>query len=321
LGWMSFQPLLGVTGVINDFNIAMTSAGRLFELMDQAPAVRDPEKKQPFPSGEPLNLAFECVTFCYPGPVVEPAESMNVNDCLPIDSQSGTLRNVLQGASFEIPFGRTVALVGESGAGKSTLISLLLRFWDPRQGRITLGGIDIRRFSLAELREHIAVVSQQTYIFNISLRDNIRIGKPDASDDEIIEAARRARLHDFIQSLPQAYDTQAGEMGSRFSGGQRQRLALARAFLKNAPILVFDEATANLDPETERDVQLAAREAMHGRTTIILAHRLSAVRDVDEIFVLERGSLVERGKHDALLSMGGLYTRLFARQQDLLDEF
>ncbi|MFQ3684334.1 thiol reductant ABC exporter subunit CydC [Roseiflexus sp.] len=319
LSWMAFQPLSGVTGVINDFSVAMTSAARVFELMDLPPAVRDPVVKQPFPSGR-LDITFESVSFAYPGSPGDLAETAQSNGrASPTRSTHG--QQAVQDVSFIIPFGWKVALVGESGAGKSTLIALLLRFWDPDAGRILINGTDIRQFSLEDLRAHIAVVSQQTYIFNTSIRENIRLGRPGASETEVIQAAKRAHLHDFILSLPHGYDTQVGEMGNRLSGGQRQRLALARAFLKDAPILVLDEATANLDPETEQDIQLALRDAMTGRTVIIVAHRLSALRDVGEALVFEHGRLVERGVHETLLARSGVYARLFTTQQDVFDEF
>ncbi|MDW8145235.1 MAG: thiol reductant ABC exporter subunit CydC [Roseiflexaceae bacterium] len=303
LGWMAFQPLLGVTGVINDFNGAMASAERLFELMDQAPAVQDPAQPRPFPVNQPLHLRFENVSFRYPQA-----------------SGEGNAQHVLHNITFDIPFGRTIAIVGRSGAGKSTLLALLLRFWDPTDGRITLNGVDIREFSLTALRHHIAVVSQNAHVFNASIRENIRLGKPSASDDEIIAAARAAHLHDFVMTLPHGYDTPVGELGNRFSGGQRQRLALARAFLKDAPILVLDEATANLDPETERAVQDALHTTRKERTTIIITHQLSTVRMADEILVLDNGRLVECGTHDALLRRNGTYAQLFAQQRDLWED-
>lgn len=300
LGWMAFQPLLGVTGVINDFNGAMASAERLFELMDQPPVVQEPARPAPFPVHQPLHLRFEHVSFHYPQAFRE-----------------GHAQHALDDVTFDIPFGRTVAIVGRSGAGKSTLLALLLRFWDPTDGRITLNDIDIRAFSLTALRDHIAVVSQNAHVFDASIRENIRLGKPTASDDEIIAAARAAHLHDFVMTLPHGYDTLVGELGNRFSGGQRQRLALARAFLKDAPILVLDEATANLDPETERDIHDALHDMRKERTTLIIAHRLSAVRTADEILVLDNGRLVEHGAHEALLNSNGIYAHLFARQRDL----
>ncbi|MDW8214934.1 MAG: thiol reductant ABC exporter subunit CydC, partial [Roseiflexaceae bacterium] len=303
LGWMAFQPLLGVSGVINDFNGAMTSAERLFELMDRPQVVQEPARPAPFPVNQPLHLRFEHVSFHYPQAFRE-----------------GNTQHALDDVTFEIPFGRTIAIVGRSGAGKSTLLALLLRFWDPTDGRITLNGIDIRAFSLTALRDHIAVVSQNAHVFNISIHENIRLGKPSASDDEVIAAARSAHLHDFVMTLPHGYDTPVGELGNRFSGGQRQRLALARAFLKDAPILVLDEATANLDPQTERDIQDVLREVRKGRTTIIIAHRLSAVRIADEILVLDSGRLVERGTHEALLDCNRVYAHLFARQRDLWED-
>ncbi len=303
LGWMAFQPLLGVTGVINDFNSAMASAKRLFELMDRPPVVRETDSPQPFPVNQPLHVRFERVSFRYPQALREENTML-----------------VLDDVTIDIPFGRTIAIVGRSGAGKSTLLALLLRFWDPTAGRITVSGIDIREFSLTALRDHIAVVSQNAHVFNTSIRENIRLGRPSASDGEIIAAAKAARLHDFVTTLPHGYDTLVGELGSRFSGGQRQRLALARALLKDAPILVLDEATANLDSETERDIQDVLHEIRRGRTTIIIAHRLSAVHTADEILVLENARLIERGTHEALLERNGIYAQLFAQQRDLWED-
>ncbi len=303
LGWMAFQPLLGVSGVINDFNGAMASAERLFTLMDQPPVVREPAHPRPFPVNQPLHLRFEHVSFCYPQ-----------------ESEEKSVQPALDNVTFEIPFGRSIAIVGRSGAGKSTLLALLLRFWDPTAGRITLNGIDIRELSLTALRDHIAVVSQNAHVFNTSIRENIRLGNPSATEQEIIAAARTARLHDFVMTLPHGYDTPVGELGNRFSGGQRQRLALARALLKHAPILVLDEATANLDPETEHAIQDALRETAEERTTIIIAHRLSAVRMADEILVLDNGRLVERGTHDDLLMRNGAYAHLFAQQRDVWED-
>lgn len=320
LEWMSFQPLLGVTAVINDFNVAMTSAARLFDLMDLPPVVQDPVEKQVFPSGA-LTITFQNVSFAYPTALdALPEADISKSKFDKFDRQNEHSQKALSDVSFEIPYGRTVALVGESGSGKSTLIALLVRFWDPQQGVISINGIDIKRFGLKDLRDHIAVVSQQTYIFNATIRQNIALARPEASDEEIIHAAKQAHLHDFIMSLPDGYDTQVGEMGSRLSGGQRQRIALARAFLKNAPILVLDEATANLDPETEQDIQAIVRLEMSKCTKIIVAHRLSTVRDADEILVFQAGRLVERGNHQTLIAKAGVYSALFESQQDLLNE-
>ncbi|MEQ8979703.1 MAG: ATP-binding cassette domain-containing protein, partial [Deltaproteobacteria bacterium] len=216
---------------------------------------------------------------------------------------------VLEGLDLDLPRGQVVALVGSSGAGKSTVAALLPRLFDVTDGRITVDGGDIRDVTLESLRANIAMVGQETYLFNDSVRDNIRYSRPDATDEQIEEAARRAYAHDFITALPDGYDTIAGERAVQLSGGQRQRLAIARAFLRDAPILILDEATSALDVESEREVQRALDALLENRTALVIAHRLSTVQRADEILVLEGGRVVERGRHEALLENDGPYRR------------
>lgn len=290
----SFGAVIGLNNVINDYRVSIVCADRLFELMDQEPAVKDHAKAR---SGllRPA-LCFDNVQFGY---------------------QPGNA--ILKGISFDLAAGEHVALVGTSGAGKSTIVNLLLRFWDATGGDIRIGGRPVSELPLEELRNMVAVVSQRNYVFNTTIGDNIRMGKPGATQAEVDQAARRANLKTWIDSLPDGYNTPVGEMGSRISGGQRQRLAIARALLKDAPILVLDEATSNLDVETEREVNAAIRELQIGRTTLTIAHRLSTVQNADRILVLEQGRVVEHGRHAQLLAERGVYARIFELQKDEVD--
>ena len=220
----------------------------------------------------------------------------------------------LKDFSLAVAPGETVALVGPSGAGKTTVFQLLLRFYDPQQGRIVLDGVPTRELSLHDLRGRIGIVPQDALVFSTSAMENIRYGKPGASDEEVIAAAHAAFAHDFLSALPEGYGTFLGERGVRLSGGQRQRIAIARAMLKNPPLLLLDEATSALDAESERMVQAALESAMRDRTTLVIAHRLATVQQADRIVVLDHGRIVEQGRHDALMVAGGVYARLAALQ-------
>jgi ATP-binding cassette subfamily C protein CydCD len=238
------------------------------------------------------SLEFDRVRFAYPG----------------------RSRHALSDVSFEVAAGTTVALVGPSGAGKTTVANLLLRFWDPDKGAVRLDGVDLRRLSLDGLRARIALVAQDTYLFNDTLEANIRLARPDSSPASIKRALERAALSDFVTSLPEGLQTRVGERGVQLSGGQRQRVAIARAFLKDAPILVLDEATSHLDTLSEEQVRTALNDLMVDRTTIVIAHRLSTIRAADLILVLDAGRVIESGTHAELLARRGFYTRLVERQ-------
>ena len=237
-------------------------------------------------------MALEGVSFAYPG----------------------QHRQALAEITLEVPAGSTVALVGTSGAGKTTTAQLLMRFWDPDAGRVTLNGMDLREYELDDLRGRIALVAQDTYLFNDTLRANILVARPEATEAELEDAVRHASLTDLVEALPEGLDSPVGERGTALSGGQRQRVAIARAFLKDAPVLILDEATSHLDAVNEQAVRGALDRLKADRTTIVIAHRLSTIRDADKIAVLEAGRLVEEGSHEALLARGGLYAQLVSRQ-------
>ena len=260
---------------------------RLVELLEADDPVKDPVDPVPVPDS--TRIGFNHVRFHYPSRPQTPA---------------------LDGVDFTIEPGETVALVGPSGAGKSTVLQLLLRFYDPQEGAVTLGGVDLRRMRRSDLRARMALVPQDPVIFATTARENIRFGRPDATDAEVEAAARAAAAHDFLMALPEGYDSQVGERGVMLSGGQKQRIAIARAILRDAPILLLDEATSALDAESEAAVQQAVAKLAEGRTTLIVAHRLATVKKADRILVFDQGRIVAEGTHDRLVAEGGLYARL-----------
>jgi thiol reductant ABC exporter CydC subunit len=297
LGTMSsFEAVTPLPAAFQHLRSNLEAADRLFELLDAAPAVTDPATPAPAPASP--DLAVRDLRFRY-GP----------DDTLALD-----------GISFSLPPGKRLAIVGESGAGKTSLINLLLRFWDYQFGAITLDGRDLRDYRAEDVRAQMAVVQQDTHLFNASIRENLQIARAGAPDEALIAAAQQAQLHDFIAALPQGYGTWIGEQGLNLSGGERQRLAIARAILKGAPILVLDEATANLDAVTERALMAAIHAAMQGRSTLMITHRLVGLDDFDEILVLDQGRIVERGRHADLLQIDGHYRRLWEIQNQILAE-
>jgi ATP-binding cassette, subfamily B, bacterial len=288
-----FFPVGSLLGVGLDVQTSLALFDRIFEYLDQRVDIE--EKADALEVGRAGDVDFDHVWFRY--------------------GEDWTLQDV----SFTVTAGTTTALVGETGSGKTTLGYLAARLYDVSRGRVTIGGVDIRDLSFKALSDLVGVVSQETYLFHESVRENLRFAKPDATDEEIEAAARAARIHEVIAALPEGYETIVGERGYRFSGGEKQRIAIARTILRNPPILVLDEATSSLDNETERLVQEALDRLSTGRTTIAIAHRLSTVRDADQIIVLDHGRVVESGRHEELIAAGGRYSVLAARDAELVD--
>jgi len=287
----SYDPMRKLSRLHNSFSQALAAAQHVWEVLDEHAEIKEKPKAIEF---RPLRkeIEFHDLHFGY----------------------SGEERSVLRGVSLIVPAGKMVALVGESGGGKSTLTKLLPRFHDPSSGSVLWDGVELGDATLASLRRQIALVTQETVLFNDTVRYNITYGKPDATEGEIENAARAALAHDFISELPQGYDTIVGERGIFLSGGQRQRLAIARALLIDAPVLILDEATSALDAESEQLVQRAIGNLIRNRTTIVIAHRLSTIRKADLIVVMERGQIIERGTHAELLARGGQYQKLYELQ-------
>jgi subfamily B ATP-binding cassette protein MsbA len=290
-----YEPFKKLTRVNATVQQGLAGAQRIFEIVDTVPTIQDPAEPQALPARYDLELVD--VTYDYPKRAEEDA-----------------VTSALQHVSLVIPQGSKVALVGFSGAGKTTLVDLIPRFIDPSNGIVTLGGVDLRRLRLADLRSKVAMVGQHTFLFNDTVYNNIAYGSPGATDQQVVAAARSAYAYDFVMKLPQGFQTQVGEGGMTLSGGERQRLAIARAILKDAPILILDEATASLDNRAEREVQMAIQTLEKGRTTVVIAHRLSTIRDADTIVVMSSGRIVEVGSHDELLAKGGEYSRLHSLQ-------
>jgi subfamily B ATP-binding cassette protein MsbA len=280
-----YEPFKRVTRTNNTIQQGIAAAERVFEIIDQPTDVVEASNPLELAPGR-HSIRFEGVGFRY--------------------EEGWVLRDI----NLEIGAGEVMALVGMSGGGKSTLADLIPRFYDPQEGRITIDGIDIRRFSIRSLRSQIGLVTQHTFLFNDTVYANIAYGSIEKSLDEVVAAAKLANAHDFISRLPLGYETMVGELGVRLSGGERQRLAIARALLKNAPILILDEATSSLDSEAERLVQQALEYLIENRTTLVIAHRLSTVRRADRIAVVVHGAIVEEGTHDELIARGSEYRKL-----------
>jgi ATP-binding cassette subfamily C protein CydC len=277
------------------FGRSLAAGDRLFQIADSCPVIADP----PYPISVPLNplLEFEEVRFAY-HPAGPPT---------------------LDGISFTLKPGGSVAIVGPSGSGKSTIVNLAVRFWAPASGQIRLGGCDTAEFALVALRDQVAVVSQDTHLYNNTIRANLMLAKPTASDQEIADVLATVRLEDFVRRQPKGLDSWIGEQGLLISGGERQRLAIARALLKDAPLLILDEATANLDPITEREVLSVLKDLMRGRTTLVITHRLIHMESFDEILVLDHGRIVQRGTHEELCSESGFYRQMLVSQDQMLN--
>lgn len=310
-----YGPLTALSNVRIDVMTALVSFERVFEVLDLHPMITDSKDARKLESKK-LDINFKDVTFTYPK-----AEEISLAS-LESASRPETVDSgeVLKGISFDVPAGTLTAIVGPSGAGKTTMSALLPRLYDVTGGSINIGGLDIREYTVQSLRDSIGVVMQDAHLFHESIAENLRYAKEDATEAEMIEACKAAQIWELVSSLPNGFDTMVGERGHRLSGGEKQRLAIARLLLKAPAIVILDEATAHLDSENESLVQEALRVALKGRTSIVIAHRLSTVMEADQILVLEKGLIVERGTHEELISKGGLYSELFVRQDITTNE-
>ncbi|YAL81881.1 ABC transporter ATP-binding protein [Dermacoccaceae bacterium W4C1] len=306
-----YGPLTTLSNVRIDVMTAMVAFERIFEILDLPSRVAEPQVATPLPDG-PLDIDFDGVSFAHPDPATITLDSLGGDGEHATGDEAQPL--VLTDIDLHVPAGRTIALVGPSGAGKTTLTTLIARLADPSSGAVRLGGVDLRQVSADERRARIGVVSQDAHLFHDTVRANLLYARPEATQEQLHDALRRARIDTLVRALPQGLDTVVGDRGHRLSGGEKQRLALARLMLTEPSIIVLDEATAHLDSESEAAVQQALNEVLHGRTAVVVAHRLATVRDADEIVVLDGGAVIERGTHGQLLARGGLYADLYATQ-------
>ncbi|HSD49470.1 MAG TPA: ABC transporter ATP-binding protein, partial [Actinomycetota bacterium] len=306
-----FFPIGSMLQVSTEIQSSMALFDRIFEYLDMPTEIEDtPGAVALAPRDVRGEVALQGVWFHYDGPP-EQATPVSPTDAMREDAMREW---TLEGVDLQIPPGQLAALVGPSGAGKTTITYLVPRLYDVQRGAVTIDGVDVRAIALESLGDLIGVVTQETYLFHTTIRRNLLYGKPDATQEELEHAARAANIHERIVELPEGFDTIVGERGYKLSGGEKQRLAIARVILKDPRILILDEATSSLDTTSERLVQAALEPLMHGRTTIAIAHRLSTILQADVIFVVDRGRIVERGTHDELLGRGGLYARLYEQQ-------
>jgi ABC-type multidrug transport system fused ATPase/permease subunit len=293
---MFYEPVRQLVSINNMISAGKASGERVFEILDEEILIKSPEQPLLFPKNN-HSIRFSKVTFAY-------------------DERQSIVRDL----DFYLPTGSTTALVGPTGAGKSTIANLLLRYYDVEEGEVTLGGVDVRNLSLSSLRGSIGLVSQDPFLFDTSIRENLLLARPSSKDQEIILALEMARAWEFVKKLPKGLDTLIGERGIRLSMGEKQRLTLARAILKSPPIVILDEATSSVDVETERKIQLALNQLIKNRTTLIIAHRLSTIREADQIIFLNHGEIVEQGSHEQLLDLNGSYANFCKHQESLIPQ-